>query len=153
MPPFAGRNPEGLPVERGTEPALTIVGGQGGARTQSPWATAHCAASRHEKEAKPKTEEQRGKRACALTARESTSTAMKGLVGGAAAGTAEHRKLWTMAQIPRSGHRHASHRSGASPGGARSVEERCKRGTKRNERTGPVARQGYRRFLTSNWRP
>ena len=41
--------------------------------------------------------EQRGKRACAHTAR-----GMEGLVGGAAAGTAEHRKLWTTALIPRS---------------------------------------------------
>ena len=48
---------------------------------------------------RPQTAEQRGKRACALTARGSTSKAMKGLVGGAAAGSAEHRMHWTTALI------------------------------------------------------
>ena len=50
----------------------------------------------------PQTEEQRGKRACALTARGSIRKAMKGLVGGAPAGSAERRKQWTTALIPRS---------------------------------------------------
>ena len=50
----------------------------------------------------PQTEEQKGKRACALTARGSISKAMKGLIGGAVAGTAELRQLWTAALSPRS---------------------------------------------------
>ena len=50
----------------------------------------------------PQTDEQRGKRACALTARKSISKAMKGLVGGAAQGSADCRKSWTTALIPRS---------------------------------------------------
>ena len=48
---------------------------------------------------RPQTAEQRGKRACALTARGSIRKALKGLVGGAAAGSAEHRLLWTTALI------------------------------------------------------
>ena len=43
----------------------------------------------------PQTDEQRGKRACALTARGSISKAMKGLVGGAAQGSADCRKNWS----------------------------------------------------------
>ena len=54
------------------------------------------------KKKQPQTEEQRAKRDCALTARKSISKAMKRLVGGAAAGTAEHMKQWTTALIPRS---------------------------------------------------
>ena len=50
----------------------------------------------------PQTNEQRHKRACALTARGSISKAMKGLVGGAAQGSADCRKNWTTALIPRS---------------------------------------------------
>ena len=50
----------------------------------------------------PQTDEQRGKRACALTARGSISKAMKGLVGGAAQGSADCRRNWTTAYIPRS---------------------------------------------------
>ena len=50
----------------------------------------------------PQTKEQRGERACALTARGSISKAMKGLVGGAASGSAERRKHCTTALIPRS---------------------------------------------------
>ena len=37
----------------------------------------------------PQTDEQRGKRVCALTARGSISKVMKGLVGGAAQGSAD----------------------------------------------------------------
>ena len=48
------------------------------------------------------TDEQRGQRACALTARGSISRAMKGLVGGAAQGSADCRRNWTTAPIPRS---------------------------------------------------
>ena len=40
----------------------------------------------------PQTDEQRGKRACALTARRSVSKAVKGLVGGAAQSSADCRK-------------------------------------------------------------
>ena len=50
----------------------------------------------------PQTDEQRGKRACALTARASISKAMKGLVGGAAQGSADCRRNWATALIPRS---------------------------------------------------
>ena len=48
----------------------------------------------------PQTEEQRGKSARALAARGPICKAMKGLVVGAAASTAEHRKLWTAPLIP-----------------------------------------------------
>ena len=41
---------------------------------------------KRKREMQPQTDEQRGKRACALTARESISTALKALVGGAAQG-------------------------------------------------------------------
>ena len=50
----------------------------------------------------PQTKEQRGKRACASTARGSFSKAMKGLVDGAAQGSAEFRKNWTTASSTRS---------------------------------------------------
>ena len=50
----------------------------------------------------PQTDEQRGRRACTLTARGSISKAMKGLVGGAAQGSADCRRKWTTALIPRS---------------------------------------------------
>ena len=50
----------------------------------------------------PQTDEQRGNRTCALTARGSISEAMKGLVGGAAQGFAACRRNWTAALIPRS---------------------------------------------------
>ena len=46
------------------------------------------------------TDEQRGKRACAMTGRGSTSKVMKGVVGGAAQGSADCRKNWTTAWIP-----------------------------------------------------
>ena len=46
----------------------------------------------------PQTHEQRGRRACVLTARGSISKATKGLVGGAA----DCRRNWTTALIPRS---------------------------------------------------
>ena len=57
--------------------------------------------NREEQNMPLQTDEQRGKRACALTARGSISNAMKGLVGGAATGTAEHRRHWTTALILR----------------------------------------------------
>ena len=41
----------------------------------------------------PQTDEQRGRRACALTARGSISKAVKGPVGGAAQGSADCRKI------------------------------------------------------------
>ena len=46
------------------------------------------------------TDEQRGKRACPLTARGSISKAMKGLVARAAQGSADCRRNWTTALIP-----------------------------------------------------
>ena len=57
---------------------------------------------RRKRTMQPQTDEQRGKRACALTARGPISKAMKGLVGGAAPGSADCRKNWTTALIPRS---------------------------------------------------
>ena len=53
----------------------------------------------------PQRDEQRRKRACALTARGSIMRAMKGLVSGAAQGSADCRRNWTTALIPR----HSSH--------------------------------------------
>ena len=50
----------------------------------------------------PQTDEQRGKRACALTGRGSISKAIKGLVGGIAQGSADCCGNWTTAPIPRS---------------------------------------------------
>ena len=47
----------------------------------------------------PQMDEQRGKRACALTARGSISKAMKKLVGGAAQGSDDYRRNWTTALI------------------------------------------------------
>ena len=49
----------------------------------------------------PHTDEQRGKRECALRARSSISKAMKGLVGGAAEGSVDCRTNWNTALIPR----------------------------------------------------
>ena len=69
------------------------------------------------------TDEQRGKRACALTARGSISKAMKGLVGGAAQGTADCRKNWT--SVPDStelGPWHPLHLRGMCRGGACCLE-------------------------------
>ena len=54
------------------------------------------------KTVQPQSDEQRGKRSCALSARGSISKAMKGLVGGAAQGSADCRLNWTTALIPRS---------------------------------------------------
>ena len=48
------------------------------------------------------TDEQRGKRACALTARGFIRKAMTGLVGGAAQGSDDCRRNWTAALTPRS---------------------------------------------------
>ena len=57
--------------------------------------------TREKKTVQPQTEEQRGKRACALTERGSISKVTKGLVGGAATGSAEYRKHLTTALILR----------------------------------------------------
>ena len=56
--------------------------------------------TREKQTVQPQTEEQFGKRACVVTARGSISKATKGLVSGAAAGSAECRKRWTTALIP-----------------------------------------------------
>ena len=52
---------------------------------------------RRKRTVQPQTDEQCGRRACALTATESISGAVKGLVGGAAQGSADCRKNWTTA--------------------------------------------------------
>ena len=57
--------------------------------------------TREKKTVQRQTEEQRGKRACARTARGSIGRATTGLVGGAATGSAECRKHWTTALVPR----------------------------------------------------
>ena len=64
----------------------------------------------------PQTDEQRLKRACPLAAKGPISKAMKGLVGGAAQGSAECRKNWTTALVPRSSG------SGTDPTGAEHAE-------------------------------
>ena len=57
---------------------------------------------RGKKTVQPQTDEQRGKTARALTTTGSISKAMERLVGEGAAGSAECRKHWTTALIPRS---------------------------------------------------
>ena len=78
----------------------TAVGSRKSARShwKNSGSAAHWATG-EENFLRPQTAEQRGKRACALTARGSISKALKGLVGGAAAGSAEHRMHWTTALI------------------------------------------------------
>ena len=56
---------------------------------------------RRKRVTQPQTDEQHRKRACALTARGSISKAMKGLVGGAAQGSADCRRSGTTTLIPR----------------------------------------------------
>ena len=51
---------------------------------------------------KSQTDEQRGKRACALTARESISKDLKVWVSGAAQGSADCRRNWAAALVPQS---------------------------------------------------
>ena len=79
--------------------------------------------TREKKTVQPQTQEQRGKRACAFTARGSIGKAMKGLVGGAAAGSAECRKHWTTSLIPRTSgqgtHPSSAERAQAAWGGGR----------------------------------
>ena len=78
----------------------------------------------------PQPDEQRGKRACALTARGSISKAAKGLVCGAAQGSADCRRNWTTALIP-------SLQCGVRRGGANCLGRRkVQNGTKRDERAG-----------------
>ena len=60
------------------------------------------AASQNSKNRAVTDRRKRGKRACALTARGSISRAMKGLVGGAAQGSADCCRNWTTALVPRS---------------------------------------------------
>ena len=62
---------------------------------------------------RPQTEQQRGERASALTARGSISEATKGLVGGAAAGTTQKPAVWGTAPPP--------HRTGKDRGNAQSL--------------------------------
>ena len=57
---------------------------------------------RRQRVMQPQTDEQRGKRARALTAWGSIRKAVNGLVGGPAQGSADCRKTWTIARIPRS---------------------------------------------------
>ena len=65
----------------------------------------------------PQTDEQRGKRACALTAWGSISKAMKGLVGRASQGSADCRRSWTNSdQHTELGQWHSSHHCGECRG-------------------------------------
>ena len=73
----------------------------------------------------PQADEQRGKRACAPTARGSISKAMKGLVGGAAAGSAECRKQWTTALLLRSSGQGTLPLSAWSGGRYKNSPQRC----------------------------
>ena len=57
---------------------------------------------RRKRATQTQTDEQRGKRTCALTAQGSISKATKGWVGGAAQGSADCRRNWTTDLIPRS---------------------------------------------------
>ena len=67
----------------------------------------------------PQTDEQRGKRAFALTARGSINKAMKGLVGSAAQGSADCRRNAEL------GHSNSSHRCKVRRGGANCLERRA----------------------------
>ena len=102
----------------------------------------------------PQTEEQRGKRACALTARGSISKAMKGLVGGAAQGSADCRRNSTTALIPRSSGIGTHPTRVECDEGARIAwgEGRCKlwRGARRGSKV--EAKQVSLRCTTSNCR-
>ena len=66
--------------------------------------------------AQPQTDEQRRKRACALTGRGSISKAAKGLVSGAAQGSADCRRNWTAVVIPRIPPARSAPRPPESPG-------------------------------------
>ena len=97
----------------------------------------------------PQTEGRRGKKACALTASGSIINAMKGLVGGTAASSAERRKNWTTALIPRSSDRgtHLSDEERAQA--AHAAWSGCRQGSPQcRERTS--AQQDRNRFA---WHP
>ena len=85
----------------------------------------------------PQTDEQRGKRACALTAPGSTSKAMKGLVGGAAQGSADCRRNWTTALILRSSAWRVVQIGAERDEGARSKQNRCCFAATRKKKTRP----------------
>ena len=101
--------------------------------------------SEKEKTVQPQTEEHRGKRACALTARGSISKAVTGLVGGAAAGSAECRQDWTTAMIPRSSGQ------GTHPSGAERAQLK-QLGVEADTRQ-LAAKQELLRSHMSNWYP
>ena len=84
----------------------------------------------HEQKTKPHSEEQRGKRTCALILGGSISK----LLGGAAGSTADHRSLWTAALVPRSSCR-GTHPTESERRQHKQRGEGVQRGTK-SERTG-----------------
>ena len=97
----------------------------------------------------PQTDEQRGKRACALTGRGSNRKATKGLVGGAAQGSADCRKNWTTALIPRSSGT-GTHPSSAECAEAARIVWGNWRGAQRESKV--EAKQVWRRCPTSSCR-
>ena len=89
-----------------------------------------------------------GRRAGALTARGSTSKAVKGLVGGAAQGSADCRKNWTTAlSSTELTLWNSSHQCGMCRGGA------CCMGEWQVQSNKGAAKQVSCRSRTSNWRP
>ena len=111
-------------------------------------ATAHWTTTFGEEQTQPQTEEQRGMRACAPSARGSITKSVKGLLGEDAPGTAEHALQWTTALIPRgSGTGTHPHRSRANSSSARTRPPVVPRLSK------DAARRVSRRSRKSNWRP
>ena len=85
----------------------------------------------------PQTDEERGRRACAMTARGSISKAMQGLMGGAAQGLADCRKNWNHSPDPVELRlRNSSHQCGMRRGGACCLERwQVQSSAERNEGT------------------
>ena len=101
----------------------------------------------------PQRDEQRGKRACALTARGSIIRAMKGLVGGAAQGSADCRTNWTTALIPRSSGFGTHPTSIGMCRGSEGCMERWQVQSGRSHESKAKAKQVSCRSRKSNWHP
>ena len=98
----------------------------------------------------PQTDIQRGKRACALTARGSISKAMNGLVGGAAQGSADCRRNWTA----KLGHWNSSYQRGVRRGGANCLGWwKVYSGTERDEGPGVRGSTGVAATASEHWQP
>ena len=109
---------------------------------------------RRKRVTQPQTDEQRGKRGCALKVLGSTSKAMKGLVGGAAQGSADCRMNWTTALIPRSSgsgtHTTSAEFSEAAPVARGGGRYKAARSAMREQ---GLSRTGIASCHMSNWRP